>query len=152
MLLTAVEFETIMDDASKCGHGDIAWTDDEDHSPASEFRAEVGSTAGWPLFVYGRYNPLAETLTYTLILRTVGRIYGLDLGKEHHNSECNQVGEKHKHRWTELYRDKQAYEPDDITAPASNPVVVWKEFCTEACIRHEGVLRDPPAWQEEMFQ
>ncbi|MGH8191833.1 MAG: DUF6978 family protein, partial [Rhodanobacteraceae bacterium] len=42
------------------------------------------------------------------------RIYGLDLGKDHHNPQCNQVGEKHKHRWTDQYRDKEAYEPRDI--------------------------------------
>ena len=43
----------------------------------------------------------ARTLTYALILKTAGRIYGLDLGKDHHNPQCEQVGEKHKHRWSE---------------------------------------------------
>ena len=35
--------------------------------------------------VKGRYNGAAGTLTYALILKTAGRIYGLDLGKDHHN-------------------------------------------------------------------
>jgi hypothetical protein len=69
-----------------------------------EFRAEVTSNVGWPLFVRGSYNPLARELTYVLILKTTGRIYGLDLGKDHHNPTCQQVGEKHKHHWREQYR------------------------------------------------
>ena len=95
----------------------------------------------------GRYNPAAETLTYALILKTEGHIYGLDLGKDHHNPECEHVGEKHKHRWSERDGDKRAYVPDDVTASVSDPVSVWKEFCTEAGIRHEGVLQPPPERQ-----
>ena len=44
-----------------------------------------------------------------LILKTVGRIYALDLGKDYHNPQCEQVGEIHKHRWPEGYGDR-----DDI--------------------------------------
>lgn len=151
MSLTDHEFSTILNDRSKCIRGDIVWTEDDDHSPAREFRAEIDSRTGWALFVYGRWNPLAQTLNYSLILRTVGRIYGLDLGKDHHNPSCNQVGEEHKHSWTEKYRDKHAYKPKDITAQLSIPVAVWKEFCSEASINHEGNLSNPPPWQQEIF-
>ena len=97
-------------------------------------------------------SPLARTLTYALILKTAGRIYGLDLGKDHHNPQCNQVGEKHKHTWSEQYRDKEAYTPNDITAQVSDPVEVWKQFCKEAGIEHDGELRQPPpTMQMEMF-
>jgi hypothetical protein len=106
MPLTNAEFDTILADTSKKIRGDLAWAEDEDHSPAMEFRAEVTSNVGWPLFVRGSYNPLARTLTYVLILKTTGRIYGLDLGKDHHNPTCQQVGEKHKHHWREQFRDK----------------------------------------------
>ena len=51
--------------------------------------------SGWPLFVKGRYNSAAATLSYALILKSEGRIYALDLGKDHHNPQCHQVGEKH---------------------------------------------------------
>ena len=47
-------------------------------------------------------------LSFALILNTAGRIYALDLGKDHHNPDCNHVGEKHKYRWTETQRDKTA--------------------------------------------
>ena len=151
MSLTSIEFASIMEDRSKLIEGNITWVEDEDHSPAWVFRANIESTAGWPLFVQGRYNPLARTLTYVLILKTAGRIYGLDLGKDHHNPQCNQIGEKYKHTWSEQHRDKEAYEPDDITAQVSDPVEVWQQFCKEAGIEHDGKLRKPPPMQMEMF-
>ena len=151
MSLTDNEFALILGDSSKRIEGNIAWTEDEDHSPAWEFRAEVKSSAGWPLFIRGRYNPAASSLAYTLILKGTGRIYALDLGKDHHNPQCNQVGERHKHRWTERYRDKDAYVPDDITAAVSDPVTVWNQFCAESGIEHNGRLDQPPLRQEELF-
>ena len=151
MSLTNAEFDSIIQDKSKRIEGNIDWIEDEDHSPARVFRANIESAAGWPLFVQGRYNPLACTLTYALILKTAGRIYGLDLGKDHHNPQCNQVGEKHKHKWSEQYRDTEAYVPSDITAQVSDPVEVWKQFCKEADIEHDGELRQPPPMQMEMF-
>ena len=126
----------------------MVWTDDEDHSPAQEFRAHVESDSGYPLFVVGRYNSLAGTLSYALIHRALSRIYALDLGSDHHNPDCHRVGEKHKHRWKDGYRDKQAYVPDDITATWDQPASVWMEFCREAKIEHDGVLRSPQTQQE----
>jgi hypothetical protein len=150
MALTNAEFSAMLEDTSKRISGDIEWREDEDHSPVLEFRASVESDTGWPLFVRGSYNRLAGALTYALVLKTEGRIYALDLGKDHHNPQCNQVGEKHKHRWTEQYRDKEAYVPDDITSPVTDPVAVWEQFCAEACIEHMGTLPKPPATQEDM--
>ena len=152
MVLTNTEFETILDDSSKQIEGNLGWQEDEDHSPSVEFRAEVTSDSGWPLFVRGSYNPLIPALTYVLILKTEGRVYGLDLGKDHHNPECDQVGEKHKHSWTEQFRDKKAYLPTDITEPAANPVAVWKQFCAEAKLTHNGELAPPPPIQGDLFQ
>ena len=75
MPLTDAEFGAILEDETKRVRGDVTWREDEDHSPAREFRVEVESASGWPLFVKGRYNPAAGTLTYALILKTAGRIY-----------------------------------------------------------------------------
>ena len=151
MTLTDAEFEALLEDESKRIRGDIAWREDEDHSPALEFRVDVESTNGWPLLLKGRYNPAAGTLTYALILKTTGRVYGLDLGKDHHNPTCEQVGERHKHRWSERYGDKEAYVPDDLSAPVSDPVAVWREFCAEARIQHDGIMRRPSATQGELW-
>lgn len=94
---------------------------------------------------------LIPALTYVLILKTEGRIYGLDLGKDHHNPQCDPVGETHKHRWSETFRDKEAHVPKDITAPPSEPVAVWRQFCAEAELKHEGKMHHPPAMQGELF-
>ena len=150
MPLTDDEFAVIMEDETKCIGDDVTWGEDEDHSPAQEFRVRVESANGWPLFVNGRYNPVAATLTYVLVLKTTGRIYSLDLGKDHHNPQCEQVGEKHKHRWSERYGDKEAYVPDDVNAPVSDPVAVWDQFCAEARIRHDGRMNRPTI-QEELW-
>ena len=149
MPISQQEFEAILADDTKEIAQDLSWGDNEDDSPSREFRATVASGTGYPLFVVGRYNPLAGTLSYALIHSGAGRIYALDLGADHHNPDCNRIGEKHKHRWTEEFRDKQAYVPEDITEPWDRPIEVWKQFCTEAKIHHTGRM-EPPAVQEEM--
>lgn len=151
MTLTNTEFESILNDASKRIDVDIIWLEDEDHSPSVEFRVEVASEAGWPLFVRGSYNSLIPALSYVLILKTEGRVYALDLGKDHHNPQCDQVGEKHKHTWTEQFRDKEAYVPDDITAEATDPVSVWQQFCVEAHLTHTGSMMVPQPPAGELF-
>lgn len=151
MPLTDVEFASILEDDTKRIVDDVVWTEDEDHSPALEFRVNVTSESGWPLFVKGRFNSAARTLNYALILTTEGRIYGLDLGKDHHNPQCDQVGEKHKHTWSERYSDKEAHVLDDIDAHLSDPVSVWTEFCVEAGIQHDGKMNVPPAIQGELW-
>jgi hypothetical protein len=143
--MTQTEFETLIPDGTKKIQGDIAWDEDEDHSPAVEFRAEVASDAGYPIFIRGSYNAAVGALTFALIHRGSGRIYALDLGKDHHNPSCQYVGEKHKHRWNESLRDKEAYVPPDITASPFNPVLVWGEFCKEANIHHDGKMLPPPS-------
>ena len=149
--MTEAEFQALLADATKRIEQDISWLGDEDRSPGLEFRAEVISDPGFPLFIKGWYNREAQTLSYSLIHRGVGRIYGLDLGKDHHNPSCVYVGEKHKHSWSDVVRDKEAYVPEDIIAAANDPVGVWREFCQEAKINHTGVMHPPPPVNMEMF-
>lgn len=149
--MTQVEFEILLEDATKRIDGDIVWSEDEDHSPAMEFRAEVVSESGYPLFVKGSYNPKAQKLSYVLIHRAMGRIYGLCMGIEHHNPSCHHVGDKHKHRWNEQLRDKEAYVPNEIVAPLTDPVAVWQQFCTESKITYNGRMNELPPQQLEMF-
>lgn len=144
MDFTETEMAAILADTTKAVVGDITWVTDEDHSPTVEFRVEIVSQAGYPLFVRGSFNPLAQALTFVIIHASSRRIYALDLGKDHHNPSCQNVGEKHKHRWTDQFRDKDANVPPDITQPATSPVAAWKEFCAEANIVHQGVMHAPP--------
>ena len=145
------EFEALLSDTTKRILGDITWNNDEDHSPAVEFRVEVESDPGYPIFVKGSYNAVIGTLSYALIHRGSGRVYALDLGKDHHNPDCNYVGEKHKHRWNEPVRDREAYVPNDITAPVTDAISVWRQFCVEASILHQGTMHTPPPVQLEMI-
>jgi len=149
--MNQTDFEALIEDSTKFIANDIFWSDDEDHSPCQEFRVEVCSSCGYPLFVKGSFNILAGTLSYTLVHRGSGRIYALDMGKDHHNPCCNFVGEVHKHRWNEPVRDKEAYVPEDITFPATDPVAVWRQFCCEAKIIHQGVMHTPPPLQLELL-
>ena len=142
--MTQPEFEAIIADTSKRIQADISWGQDEDHSLSVEFKVEVSSEAGYPLFVRGSYNSEAQKLSFGLIHRGVGRIYALDLGSAHHNPSCDTVGDTHKHSWSEVTHDKEAYVPGDITAGVAEPVAVWEQFCAEARILHEGVLHLPP--------
>lgn len=151
-MLTQAEFEAILADESKSIDSDIVWSEDEDHSPTVEFRAEVTSEPGYPLFVCGSYNAVAETLSFSLIHKGVGRVYALDMGKDHRNPNGQLVGEKHKHKWREPVRDKEAYVPDDITAPVTAPHQVWEQFCAESAITHNGRIQPPPPVQQGLFE
>lgn len=45
--------------------------------------------------------------------------------------------------------EREAYVPVDITAPASEPLAVWDQFCEEANIEHTGVMVPPQSRLEE---
>ncbi|MGB3614720.1 MAG: hypothetical protein WBA10_13080 [Elainellaceae cyanobacterium] len=150
-MLSQEEFEEIIADTSKRIDSDITWEADESHALWVKFRVEIVSDNGYPLFIKGNYNQVIQALTFVLVHVGFGRIYGLDLGKDHRNPDGIMIGEKHKHRWSEALRDKQAYVPEDITAPANQPVEVWQQFCLEAAIEHNGTMRPPPAWQPNLF-
>lgn len=150
MPITQTEFDTIMADQTKRVTGDLQWREDDDHSPAVEFGAEVESDAGYPLYIKGRLNQRAGKLSYTLLHRATGRIYALDLGADHHNPTCQRVGETHKHSWSDKYADKHAYVPADITADIDDHGAVWRQFCAEAGIVHHGILHQPSPMQDEL--
>ena len=81
MTLTDAEFQAVLNDTTKRIDGDIAWRNDEDHSPSVEFYVDVISNAGWPLVVRGSFNPLIPAVSCVLIYKNVGRVYGLDFIK-----------------------------------------------------------------------
>ena len=143
MAISEEEVESILADSTKHIAGDISWTDDVDHSPAKEFRVEVRTDTEFPLFVAGRFNPFSGKLSFALILRGTGRVYALDLGKDHRNPEGVRIGEKHKHRWLDGFRDTSAYVPVDITETWDRPLAVWDQFCAEARLRHDGMMHAP---------
>lgn len=96
--MTQDEFEALLHDTSKQINEPISWTENPAHAPTVEFRVSVESEESYPIFVKGSYNKLIQALTYVLIHRQFGRIYGLDLGKDHRNPDGQRVGETHKSR------------------------------------------------------
>ena len=130
-------------------NGNIEWGRRENNRSVSEFRVDIVSE--WPLFLHATFNPDVSKLNYLIVHKKHGRIFGVDLGKEHHNPHCNMVGETHLHEWTEEFRDKVARVPEEITAEISNPVAVWQQFCELANITHTGILGPPLPRQEELF-
>lgn len=45
--LTDADFASILEDETKRIPDDVIWREDEDHSPAMEFRVDVESENGW---------------------------------------------------------------------------------------------------------
>lgn len=150
--LSVAEFDAFLDDVAKTIDGDIEWREDEDHSVSVEFKQKLNqSSVGFDIYVHGSYNRAAKRVSFHIIIREIGRIYGLDHGQDHRNPDGLSVGEKHKHRWTHEHRDRWAYVPEDITADRDSPVDVWSQFCAEARIQHNGVLKAPPALQGTLW-
>ena len=142
MTLNQHEFDAIINDETKAIAGNIVW-EGNSNSPVRRFRVEVHSSEGYPIFLDGWYNSASGKLSYSIIHRGMGRIYGLDLGADHRNPDGKFVGEKHKNRWELGSRDKWAYVPEDITETWEHPVEVWKQFCDEANIKHDGEMQAP---------
>ena len=151
--MTQAEFEAILADTSKHVVGDIVWRKPDDgHRHALEFRVDVVNAGEYPLLIKAWYNPLVPSFSLALIHRAVGRIYGLCLGREHHNPTCINVGsDVHKHTWSDATRDKEAYRPTDISARPDDPVLAWHDFLHEAGIEHQGVLAPIPPRQGKLF-
>ena len=142
MSISEEEYLEIVADDTKMIDGDIFWEDDLDHSQSKEFRMEVESSSTHSMFIQGRYIPLSGKLSYAIIHRSAGRIYGLDLGAGHRNPDGKQVGDTHKNYWRDG-SDRWAYEPEDITESWNHPVEVWEQFCAEANLRHRGRMIPP---------
>ena len=142
MTLSQQEYESIVFDNTKVITENIVW-EGVSNSPAKQFRIDIDSDEGYPIFVKGWYNPSSGKLSYAIIHRSVGRIYGLDLGADHRNPNGERVGEKHKNYWVPGSRDKWAYVPKDITGTWDRPVEVWNQFCSEAHLRHLGIIQGP---------
>ena len=142
MVISQQEYDAIISDDSKVIGGNIVW-EGGPNSPTREFRIDIESDEGYPIFIKGWYNPSSGKLSYAIIHRSVGRIYGLDLGADHQNPDGVRVGEKHKNYWVPGYRDKWAYVPTDIIETWDRPVEVWEQFCAEVNLRHSGTIQEP---------
>jgi len=73
------------------------------------------------------------------------------MGSDHHNLSCTNVGgDRHLHVWNDRTRDKEAIIAENITAPITDPVAVWQQFCMAFRLEHHGVMMPPP-FQADVF-
>jgi hypothetical protein len=104
-----------------------------------------------------RFNMAVSLLRpekYTLVvLRGEQVLRRLDVRGSHGNPAMvgGQVWKRqtHKHRWTDIYADKEAYTPPDISADKAaftrnEYETTFREFCTESNIDFKGQWQDPP--------
>ena len=148
MSISEQEVAVILAEESKKIDDDVSWKDRRGKAPGKVFRVDVHSEPCWELFIDGYWNPESGKLGYALVYESKHRIVGLDLGVGHNNPKGDSVGDTHKHRWTDLYKEDDAYEPSDITANWDEPVMAWEQFCAETNITHAGAMH-PPEWQME---
>lgn len=142
------ELETLIA-SRKTVEDDVIWRRDQDHSLGWEFRVDC-ILEEHTMMVVGSCCKIASVVTFAIIHRPHGRVYGLDIGKDHRNQDGSMVGEKHKHK----IKDgdiNYAYEPIDITAKPDDLRTLWQQFCAEANIEHSGKFGVPEEYDYEQL-
>jgi len=136
------EADAIFNNPDKCIVEDIVWKTNPQHHGTLIFR-ETLYCNDLQLDIKGSINTIIDTISFTILHPTVGRIYALDHGiVAHKNYDGKKNGGLHKHRWRPE-EPSFAYEPDDITATTTEYLKLWKEFCDEAKIYHTGSFFEP---------
>lgn len=112
----------------------------------------VGQVDTIKLQLVANINTKINKFSFTILYNGSVRIKSLDIGKGHRNPPDKKinVGKKHKHTWTNEWKDQWAYKPDDITDGANFEQVFW-EFLKECNISFEGELPPIPPIQEELI-
>lgn len=153
MTFSEKDFQILIMDNSKEILGDITWEEDRNHQGSLIFVTEIQSNLNYPIYLTASFNFKRGTLSFSIIHKDVGRIYGLDMGQTHRNRATGKkTGRVHKHRWTDLYKIQDAYVPSDITKPYNDVIGVWQEFCLESKIIHNGkMLGLPDSRQLKLF-
>lgn len=132
---------------------EIKWVYKNGREHIVEFVIPVESpTPAIKLQLVANINTKINKFSLTIVYNGSVRIKSLDIGKGHRNPPDRKinVGKKHKHTWTNEWKDQWAYKPDDITDGAGFEQV-FKEFLKECNITFEGELPPMPFIQEELM-
>lgn len=117
---------------------DIEWANSSDKAYTVEFTVPIKIDYPCKLILIGSYNYRIERFSFTILYNNEARIKSLDIGTDHRNpGEKTKIGKKHKHTWTNKYKDKWSYVPDDITTGAKVDKVLY-EFLKECNIIYKG--------------
>ncbi len=148
--MTEAEISALLADTTKRIEGDIEWQVDKPSPHVAYFRASVLSEEiDVPLFVKVTYNRILRKTSMALFSQTDGRLFGIDVGKDHYNRKQGLVGD-HRHRWRQGTRDRIADAFEVSAEIKEDPVKLWRLFCQEANIRHDGTLLPIPPQQTEL--
>lgn len=140
--MTQAEFEAIIADLTKRIEGDISWNQDKS-GIVFDFRVKVRSDSGDQLSVKGSYNRKLGKISYTLF--TTDRIFSVDYDRDH-----GDAGNFHVHTWDESKRKCIATKATAASEISRDPLRLWKWFCEQAHITHDGVLQSLPPVQETL--
>ncbi len=153
MGLSFTEFESWLYDNTKTIEEDIFWTpiSNDNHESGFGFRVSIKSAIELPVELSGYFNLKSRKLSFSVIHKTEGRIYGLCTGDAKHREGTKWIFGKHKHRWDESEKLGHVYEPNDITAKWDQIEDVLRQFGAEANITLECDIDDPPSHQERLF-
>ena len=66
LALSQQEYDAIISDRTKVIEEDIVW-EGPGNSPTREFRIDIDSSEGYPIFVKGWYNPRSGKLSFSII-------------------------------------------------------------------------------------
>ncbi len=108
-----------------------------------EFRVKVVSDAGDQLSVKGSHNRKLGKTSYTLF--STVRLFSVDYDRNHAD-----VGNFHVHTWDASQQKPIAAKANAETEIGKDPLQLWKWFCEQTHIRHDGTLESLPRVQEEL--
>jgi hypothetical protein len=110
-------------------------------------RGEVQSQTGFELFVEVTWSPKATKASACFFVKRVkplwSRVFGIDLGDDHHNPDCVMTGDPHRHnRWSVKHGARYGTPAPDLqgkTVPE-----MFDVFLRECKIQMAGAIVMPP--------
>lgn len=138
------EIDAILQDPAKTIEGEIRWSPDPQHAAAWTFYMPVAHSGTTPLDARATLRREANTLSYLLVLRGSGRIFGICWGYDHLNPSGEIVSGPHVHKWTSEHLDRWVEPFGGASAGTGDPILAWREFCALAHIAHLGEVHPPP--------
>ena len=117
-------------------------------------RGDVAGVEGFDLAVEVTWNPRSDKASACLFVKHVkplwSRIYGVDLGEDHHNPDCQLTGDPHRHdKWSVKYGVKFGSAAPDLVG-RSVPEM-FGMFLEECGIEMPGTLVMPKV-QTRLFK
>ncbi|HXX69640.1 MAG TPA: hypothetical protein VEK07_20825 [Polyangiaceae bacterium] len=107
----------------------------ERKGPYLKARVAVQSATGYDLAVEVTCNPVVGKISACLFVKGVkpgwARIYGVDVGDDHHNPDCQMAGDPHRHnRWSVVHGCRFASPAPEFTSVTEEMVARFLQECS----------------------